>query len=143
MAVKQISVFIENKAGSLAKLTEVLSANNINMRALSVAESEDFGIIRLIVDNVYDTVTVLKDEGYVSSVKDVLAVALSDEPGSLSKVLAVLGENNINIDYMYAFTANKPGTANMIVRVEDNKKAGDVLKANGISEIGEEDLSKM
>ncbi len=143
MAVKQISVFLENKPGSLARFTQVLSEHNINMRALSVAETEDFGIVRLIVDDLYNTSTVLKEADYVYSVKDVLAVALSDEPGSLNKVITALGESGINLEYMYAFTTSTPGSANLIVRVEDNKKASEVLKANGIKQLSQDDLQRM
>ena len=103
MMVKQISVFLENKPGKLKELTDVLRENNINMRALSVADAQDFGIVRLIVDDVYNASTVIKDAGYVSSTKDVMAIELSDQPGSLANVLDIFGENGINVEYMYAF----------------------------------------
>lgn len=143
MAVKQISVFVENKPGKLAELTDVLSQHNINLRALYLADAVDFGIARLIVDDIYNTSTVLREANYVSSIKDVLAVRLPDEPGSLSKVLDLLGKNGINVEYMYAFTTRIPGTANMIFRVEDNKKAVELLSANGISQIGQDELEKL
>ena len=100
MMVKQISVFLENKPGKLKELTDVLRENNINMRALSVADAQDFGIVRLIVDDVYNASTVIKDAGYVSSTKDVMAIELSDQPGSLANVLDIFGENGINVEYM-------------------------------------------
>ena len=100
MMVKQISVFLENKPGKLKELTDVLRENNINMRALSVADAQDFGIVRLIVDDVYNASTVIKDAGYVSSTKDVMAIELSDQPGSLANVLDIFGENGINVEYL-------------------------------------------
>ena len=99
MTVKQISVFVENKPGKLTEFTKLLEKNHIDMRALSVAETEDFGILRIIVDDVYDTIRVLKDANYVCSVTDILAVELPDQPGSLAKVLSVLSENDINVEY--------------------------------------------
>lgn len=143
MAVKQISVFIENKAGKLAEFTEVLSKSNINLRAMSLADGDEFGIVRMIVDDVYNASTVLKDANYVISVKEVLAVDLTDEPGSLAKVLKILGDNGIDLQYMYAFTSHTLGSASMIMRVTDNKRAADVLSANGIRQIDQEELAKM
>ena len=143
MAVKQISVFVENKPGKLAELTDLLSQHKINLRALYLADAVDFGIARLIVDDIYNTSTVLREANYVSSIKDVLAVRLPDEPGGLFKVLDLLGKNGINVEYMYAFTTRIQGTANMIFRVEDNKRAVELLSTNGISQIGQEDLEKL
>lgn len=140
MTVKQISVFLENKPGKLADFTDVLSKHKIDMRALSLAEAADFGIVRIIVDDVYNASTVLKDEGYIFSITPVLAVAIPDEPGGLAKVIRILGDNEINVEYMYAFTARKAGVAYMIFRVEDNAKASDVLKKNGIKPVSQDDL---
>ena len=143
MTVKQISVFLENRPGKIAEFTELLSENGIDMRALSLAEAEDFGIVRMIVDQVYNTSTVLKDAGYVFSITNVVAVAIPDEPGGLNKVIHVLGKNEVNVDYMYAFTGRKAGVANMIFRVTDNQKAIDVLLANNIKPISQEDLADL
>ena len=109
MSVKQISIFLENKPGFLAEVTKVLGQNNIDMRAFSLAESNDFGIARIIVDDVYKTTTVLKDAGYINSVIDVLAVPLPDVPGGLSQVLKILGDAQVNVEYMYAFLGGKIG----------------------------------
>ena len=103
MSVKQISVFLENKPGALSDMTQVLADNGIDMRAFSLAETSDFGIARIIVDDLYKTTTVLKDAGFVHSVSSVLAVAIPDVPGGLNQVLAVLRDENINVEYMYAF----------------------------------------
>lgn len=143
MTVKQISVFLENKPGRLAEFTDVLSENKIDMRALSIAEAADFGIVRIIVNDVYNASTVLKDSGYVFSITKVLAIEIPDEPGSLSKIIRVLGNNEINLEYMYAFTTRKKGYAYMIMRVEDNQKAIDVLSGNGIRPICQDELAEL
>lgn len=142
MTVKQISIFMENKPGRLAEFTDVLSQNGINLRALSLAEASDFGIVRIIVDDIYNASTVLKDAGYVYSINKVIAVEIPDEPGSLSKVIRILGENSINIEYMYAFASPKKNTANMIFRLEDNQKAVQVLVEQGIRPLCQDELAK-
>ncbi len=143
MTVKQISVFLENRPGRLAEFTEILSRNHINLRALSLAEAEDFGIVRIIVDDVYNASTVLKDANYVFSITKVLAVEIPDEPGALTKTLRALGGNDVNVDYMYAFTASRKGYAYMIFRVGDNQKAIDVLQKSGIRPICQDELGKL
>lgn len=143
MTVKQISVFLENKPGRLAEFTDVLSQNDIDLRALSLAEAEDFGIVRIIVDDVYKTSTVLKDANYVFSITKVLAVAIPDEPGGLSKVIRVLGDNEVNVEYMYAFITRKKGLAYMIFRVEDNQKAVHFLQQNGIRPICQDEFESL
>lgn len=143
MTVKQISVFLENKPGRLAEFSDVLSQNDIDLRALSLAEAEDFGIVRIIVDDVYKTSTVLKDANYVFSITKVLAVSIPDEPGGLSKVIRVLGDSDVNVEYMYAFITRKKGFAYMIFRVEDNQKAVQVLQQSGIRPICQEELEKL
>lgn len=142
-AVKQISVFLENTPSKLAEFTEVLQKNSINLRALSVAEAEDFGIARIIVDDVFTTATVLKSEGYISAMTDVLAVGMKDEPGALSAVLKCIGGAGINLEYMYAFTAGEKDMAYMILRVENNEKAIEVLSKNGFKPLCQEDLAKI
>ena len=143
MTVKQISVFLENKPGRLGDFTDILSRNHIDMRALSLAEAEDFGIVRIIVDDVYNASTVLKDEGYVFSITKVLAVAIPDEPGGLAKVIRTLGDNGVNVEYMYAFTTRKKGLAYMILRVEDNQKAIEVLQKNNFRPICQDELADL
>lgn len=143
MTVKQISVFLENKPSAMAEFTDVLSKNNIDMRALSLAEAADFGIVRIIVDDVYNTMQVIKDAGYICSAAKVLAVAIPDEPGGLAKVIHCLGENDINMEYMYAFTTRQKDVAYMIFRVKDNEKAIQVLTKNGVKLASQDDLSKL
>lgn len=143
MTVQQISVFLENTPGKLADFTDILSRNKIDMRALSLAEAADFGIVRIIVDDVYTASTVLREQGYIFSITRVLAVAIPDEPGGLARVIRVLGENAVNVEYMYAFTTRKVGVAYMIFRVEDNKKAAEVLQKAGIRPVCQDELSDL
>ena len=143
MTVKQISVFLENRPGALAEFTKILEMSSIDLRALSLAESEDFGIVRVIVDDPYKTIRILKEEGYICSVTKVIAVEIADKPGSLVKMLNVLGDNNVNLEYSYAFLAKKANSAFMILRVADNDKAIKVLTQNGIRPICNEDMEKM
>ena len=140
MTVKQISVFLENRPGALAEFTKILEMSSIDLRALSLAESEDFGIVRVIVDDPYKTIRILKEEGYICSVTQVIAVEIADKPGSLVKMLNVLGDNNVNLEYSYAFLAKKANSAFMILRVADNDKAIKVLTQNGIRPICHEDM---
>lgn len=143
MTVKQISVFVENKAGKLAELTDYLHQHDIDMRALSIAETKDFGIVRMIVDDAYKTSQVLKEAGYVVSITPVLAVQMSDEPGSLYKILKVLGEGGVNLEYMYAFLTKKANVAYMILRVENNERAIEVLGKNGIRPVCQDTIASL
>jgi len=143
MTVKQISVFLENRPGALAEFTRILEKSNIDLRALSLAESEDFGIVRVIVDDPYATIQILKEEGYVCSVTKVIAVEIKDKPGALVKMLNALGDNNVNLEYSYAFLAKKANSAFMILRVADNEKAIKVLTQNGIRPICHEDMENL
>ena len=142
MAIKQISVFLENKPGTLDAMTAVLAEAGITLRALSLAETKDFGIVRMIVDDVYETATVLKDNDYISSMTPVVAVMIPDVVGGLNKVLTALTAANVNLEYMYSTLAGKgSGNAYMILRVEDVKKAEDALKEVGFNLADQESIS--
>ena len=141
MTINQISVFLENKPGQLAEFTRLLEENQIDMRALSIAETQDFGILRLIVDDPYKTVNVVKEAGYICAVTPVLAVEISDKPGSLVKLLTALGEGGINVEYSYAFIARKK--AYMAFRVNDPEKAVGVLVQNQARPLSQDDLSSL
>ena len=141
MTVKQISVFVENKAGRLAELTDYSNQHGIDMRALSIAEAEDFGVVRMIVDDAYKTSCVLKEAGYVVSITPVLAVEIPDEPGSLYKIMKILGDGGVNLEYTYAFLTRKQNTAYIILRVENNEKAVEVLGRQGIHTICQDSIS--
>jgi hypothetical protein len=144
MSIKQISVFIENKPGALLALTGVLAAHKIDMRALSLVESEDFGIARIIVDDVYTTTTLLKDEGYVHSITPVVGVSIPDVPGGMNRVLDALSRAGVNIEYMYAFLGGKDSEhAYMIFRVADAAAAATALTANGIEIVSQEEISQI
>ncbi len=143
MTVKQISVFVENKAGKLAELTEYLHENQIDMRALSIAEAQDFGIVRMIVDDAYKTSCILKEAGYVASITPVLAVEMPDEPGSLFRILKLLGDGGVNLEYMYAFLTRRQATAYMVLRVENNEKAVEILSRKGIHTISQDSLANL
>ena len=144
MSVKQISVFLENRPGSLHDMTKALADAKIDLRGLSLAETSDFGIVRLIVDDVLGTANVLKDAGFVASLSDVLAVEVPNVPGGLNRVLEILDEAKINVEYMYAILGNKKSdTAYMIFRVNDNSRAGAALKAEGVKIMEPEELSAL
>ena len=140
MSADQISVFVENKSGALAQITRELSEAGVNLRALSIAETHDFGVLRFIADQEEKAVEALRSAGHVLSVTPVLAVLLKDEPGTFSKTVEALAAANIDVEYVYAFLTPKTGTACMIFRVEDNDAAAKVLAAAGISVAAGEDL---
>ena len=132
MTVNQISVFVENKPGALAQIAAELSGGGVNMRALSIAETNDFGVLRFIADSEEKASEVLRQAGYVFSLTPVLAVVLKDEPGSFARTLAVLAAEGIDVQYTYAFLTPRTGTACMIFRVADNDAAAQVLTGAGI-----------
>ena len=144
MNIKQISVFLENKPGALYAMTGVLAQNQVDLRALSVAETKDFGIVRMIVDDVYKTTTVLKEADYVHSITSVLAVAIADVPGGLNRVLQVLADAKVNVEYMYAFLGGKKADhAYMVFRVENNEAATAALSARGIKTVDQEEMDTL
>ncbi|MDD4356298.1 MAG: ACT domain-containing protein [Smithellaceae bacterium] len=127
MKVEQISVFLENKPGSLVHATRVLKENNINIRTLSLAETVDFGILRLIVNDVEKTNKVLKDAGFRVSKTVVVAVEVPDQPGGLHSIMEALTQEAINVEYLYAFVEKSGQNAVIIFRFDDPEKAIDVL----------------
>ena len=139
MSVKQISVFIENKKGALAACTRYIADNGINIRALSIADTQDFGILRIICDDPKETEIVLKKGGFISTVTDVLATEIADKPGSMATILEVLADAQVVVEYTYAFLA-PDGHAYMIFRVDDNAVASAALAGAGIKTANQEDL---
>jgi len=129
--VKQISIFLENKSGRLAQVTGVLGENGINIRALSIADTTDFGILRLIVNDPGKAYRVLKEAGFTVSATDVIAVEVPDEPGGLAKVLKSLDRAAINIEYLYAFVQKSSSAALVVFRVEQLDEAIKVLQESG------------
>ena len=143
MAIKQLTIFVENKQGSLVSITDTLSQHNINIRALSIAETQDFGILRLIVNDEITAEKILADEGYLIKITDVVGVKIGDAPGKLSAALKVLDENKINMEYLYAFMARTEKHAYVVLRVEDNAEAENLLVNAGFHLITEADICKL
>ncbi|MBR4760391.1 MAG: acetolactate synthase [Lachnospiraceae bacterium] len=144
MSVKQISIFLENKPGKMCEMTEVLAANKINMRALSLAETEGFGIVRIIVDDVYEATTVLKDENYINKLTSVVVAQIPDVPGGLNQVLKVFAKDGINLNYMYALSAiTNTDNAYMVFRVNDHRAAEAALAKAGIRVVTQEEISEL
>jgi len=128
--LKQISVFLPNKPGILAEFTKVLLQNNINMRAISVADTADYGILRIIVDKVDDCIKILKTNNYLVSVTEVIAVEVPDKPGGLHQITKILGDVDVNIEYLYSTILKEK--AIIVLRVDDIKKAANILKTKGL-----------
>jgi len=143
MAIKQLTVFVQNKKGTAVSVTDILSSNNINIRALSIAETQDFGILRLIVNDENAAETVLKENGYLIKVIDVVGVKIGDEPGKLTEALGVLDKADINVEYLYAFMLRTEKHAYVVLRVEDNAVAEAVLANAGFKMISEADVNKL
>lgn len=143
MSVKQISVFLENKPGMLNQMTNILSEHDIDLRALSLAETTDFGIARFIVDDVLDTVAVLNEAGYINRLTPVVAAEIPDEPGALNRVLQIFTDNNINLEYMYAILSAEGSNAYMIFKVHDDQKASAALTGAGIKVLNQEDMAEL
>lgn len=133
MTINQLSIFIENKEGKLADLTSTLAREGVDIRAMSVADTQDFGILRLIVCDSDRAINVLKEAGYIVSVTQVLAVSIPDTPGSLAKVSRILADNGISIEYMYAFITRRQESAYIVFRVADNEAAAKLLTENGVT----------
>lgn len=144
MQVKQVSIFLENKSGRLAEVSRVLGNKNIDIRALSIADTTEFGILRLIVNDPDMAVSALKDYGFSVGTTEVIAICVDDTPGGLSDALTCLEKNNVGIEYMYAFIGNTgDNKALVILRVEDIEKAMDVLKISGITTISSDRIYNM
>jgi hypothetical protein len=133
MTIDQISVFVENKPGKLVEVVETLGENGIDLRALSIADTSDFGILRIIASDPQKALEVLKKAEFVTSVTKVLAVSVADTPGSLARVLRILSDAGIGVEYVYAFITHEKDRAYVIIRVEDNDKAAEMLTAQGVS----------
>lgn len=132
MTIKQISLFLENKPGRMARVAKTLSDASVNIRALTIAETGNFGVIRMVVDDTETGCRVLHDDGFAVSETDVLAVEIKDTPGGLYKIVNTLGMNNINMDYAYAFVTAKAKQAMLILRVDDIDRATHVLNEAGV-----------
>jgi len=143
MAIRQLTIFVENKQGTIVSVTETLSKHNINIRALSIAETEDFGILRLIVNNEEAAVKTLQEDGCLLKITEVVGVKIGDEPGKLTAALKVLDDANVNVEYLYAFMARTEKHAYVVLRVEDNVEAENILVNAGFHLITNADIEKL
>lgn len=143
MTINQISVFLENKPGTLSGLTETLAENKINMRALSLADTSDFGIARIIVDNAGEAAELLRKNEYVVKVTPVLALEIPDEAGSLNGILKLLAAKGCNVEYMYGFTGCRTNSACMILRATDIPATEKVLAEAGVRLVGSGELGEL
>ena len=133
MKVEQISVFVENKSGRLAEVARTLGDAKVNIRALSIADSSDFGILRIIVNDNDTAMTVLKQKGFTVSKTEVVAVEVSDQPGGLAQILNLLEQEKLNVEYMYAFLARRSESAVIVFRFEKTDSAVQVLSSAGVT----------
>ena len=141
MAVKQISIYLANRSGELAKVTKIISDAGINLRSMCIADTERFGVLRVIADDPEKANEVLKAAGETFRIRNVVAFAMPDRAGGLTEVLSVLAENDINMEYMYALITGKDkDKAYAVMRVEDNEKTERILRENGIEVLCEEDI---
>ena len=143
MAIKQLTVYVQNKKGAMASLTDVLAKNNVNIRALSIAETEDFGLLRIIVDNEAAATKILEENGYLIKAIDVVGVKIGDKPGALTAALNVLDKADIDVEYLYAFMARTEKHAYVVLRVENNEKAEAAIEEAGLQLITNADICKL
>lgn len=141
--IKQISIFVENKPGRLKAMTNILKENDIDIRALSIADTKDFGILRLIVNDPDKACDALKNAECTVTITNVLAVGIDDNPGGLAKVMDTLFENSISVEYMYAFVSKSDDLAYVILRVADNKKAAEILENANIKLLTSQEIYEM
>ncbi|MCK9595020.1 MAG: ACT domain-containing protein [Candidatus Omnitrophica bacterium] len=143
MKITQLSVFLENRKGRLYDVCLLLGKNNINIRALTVAENEEFGILRIVVDKPDEAAALLKKNGFIASLTDIVAVEVADEPGGLVKILKILAAKNINVEYMYGFVEKASQKAILVFRFEDPDAALALLKENKINIVGKKDMGDL
>ena len=133
MSIKQLSVFVENKFGGVSDICNVLAEHNINMSAMSIADTSEFGVARIIVDNPEEAKKVLRDSGVIVKVSEVIGVAIDDKPGGLAAVLALLKEGGVSVEYLYAFLPKAKEHAMVVMKVNDPDTAQEIFKMNGVS----------
>ncbi len=141
--VRQISVFLDNKPNQLTGVMKLLKNHTINIRALSIADTKDFGILRMIVDDTEKAVDVLREAAYAVTETEIVAITIPDTPGQLSRVLDILGEQNVNIEYLYAFLGKSDKSVSFVIRVDDNENAYKALESGGIIRLTANDISEM
>ncbi|MBE6759114.1 MAG: ACT domain-containing protein [Ruminococcaceae bacterium] len=140
MSIKQISVFLENKTGQIAEITALLAENNIDLRAISIAETSDYGVLRIITDDADRSAAILLEAGNIVSMTPVTVVAVEDKPAGLSGLLSIIARSDISIDYMYSLFTKHEGTAYMVFRVSSGGKFANLLKEHGMKGVTAEEL---
>jgi hypothetical protein len=143
MALRQISVFLENKIGRLAEITQILGNKEINIRALAIADTTEFGILRMIVDRPQKAYEALEERGFTVSQTEVVVVEVEDKPGGLARVMAILGKEGINVEYLYAFVAPKGRSALVVLKIEELKNTVDLLQAQKVKILSAEEISRL
>lgn len=143
MAVKQISIFVENKEGRIKKAIDTLAKENINIRALSIADTAKYGILRLIVSDNAKAIEALEKNNFVVKENEVIILAIPDEPNGLNSTLAIFDEKNINLEYLYAFVSSKTDEAIVVMRLENMKKAIEALKDSNIKILDNKDIKEL
>jgi hypothetical protein len=142
MTIDQISVFVENEAGKLAAVTKTLSDAGVDLRAMSIADTRDFGILRIIVDDTDKAISALKDADYVTLTSKVIAAKIEDRPGGLASVLSDLSDADVSLEYLYAFVSRHEGNAYVVLRVEDTDDAVAALNEKDVQLVSAEELFK-
>ena len=143
MAIKQLTVYVQNKKGAMAALTDILAKNDVNIRALSIAETPDLGLLRIIVNDEEAAEKILVENGYLIKAIDVVGVKIGDKPGALTAALNVLDKADIDVEYLYAFMARTEKHAYVVLRVENNEKAEAALEDAGLHLITNADICKL
>jgi len=143
MAINQVSVFIENREGRLAEVSRLLTTKGINIRALSLADTADFGVLRLIVNDPASCAEALKAAGFVARTTEVIALGIEDQPGGLDTVLGFFAEHNVNVEYMYAFVEKTEGKAIVVFKTHDNAATEKLARAKGIPILTGDMLAKL
>lgn len=140
MLIKQLSVFVENKMGRMAEITAVLGEAGVDIRALSIADTSDFGILRLIVNNPDSALEALKKAGATVTLTDVIAVGIKDKPGEFAKVVKIMSDAGVGIEYMYAFISRTDSEAYVIMRIEDTQKGAEIMLKNGVKLLSSDEI---
>ncbi|MGB8226111.1 MAG: ACT domain-containing protein [Sedimentisphaerales bacterium] len=143
MKIKQISIFLQNKKGRLYDVCAVLGKNDINIRALNVAETEDFGVLRIVVNKPDEAVKALGEANFVANITDVVAVEVPDRPGGLAEILKVLADEDVNVEYMYGFVEKATDKALMVFRFDNPDKATEILKKHNIKIASEKEIKEL
>ena len=143
MAIKQVSIFVENKEGRIKKAIDTLAKQNINIRALSIADTTKYGILRLIVSDNAKAIEALEKDGFIVKENEVIILAVPDEPNGLNSTLAVFDEKGINLEYLYAFVSSKTDEAIVVMRLENMEKAIDALENSNVKILDENDIKDL